>query len=276
MSDPPPLGAAAAAQQVARLLEQGRRVVEAVCVQGGAHGRPGARLLVADPGEGPPVAVGGLGEGGVDAAVVELARQLLGGDTTAAGLQAVGEGPARVFLELHEPTPELVIVGAGHIARPLCTVGALLGFRVVVLDDRPDFATRERFPESALVARVDFSDPFREVPLGASAHLVLVTRGHKYDYECLRQALAMDPGPGYVGMIGSRRRVRATFAQLLDEGVDRARLDRVRAPVGLDLGAQSPEEIAVAVGAEIVAIRRGGSGTPLADRERILQRFFPT
>ena len=105
--------------------------------------------------------------------------------------------------------------------------------------------------------------------------MVLVTRGHKYDFECLRRLVDAEPAPAYIGMIGSRRRIRATFVQLLDEGVGRDRLARVRAPVGLDVGAQSPAEIAVSVGAELVQIRRGGSGTPLSIRERILERFFP-
>ena len=111
--------------------------------------------------------------------------------------------------------------------------------------------------------------------MGRNTYVVLVTRGHKYDYECLRRLLTRDPLPAYLGMIGSRRRVRATYAQLLDEGVSRERLTRVRAPVGLDLRAQTPAEIAVSVAAEIVASWRGGTGEPLSNRERILERFFP-
>ena len=177
-------------------------------------------------------------------------------------------------MEVHEPTPELIVVGAGHIAQPLCTVGSLLGYRVLVLDDRPAFATRERFPEAHRVVPVDFADPFAEVRIGPSSHVVLVTRGHKYDFECLRHLVRAESPPAYVGMIGSRRRVRATFAQLLDEGVSRERLEEVRAPVGLDLGAQSPAEIAVAVAAELVQVLRGGDGGALSRRERILDRFF--
>lgn len=179
-----------------------------------------------------------------------------------------------VYLELRRPVLELVIVGAGHIARPLARTGASLGFRVSVLDDRPDFATRERFPEAERLVRADFDDPFRDVPMHERTHIVLVTRGHKYDYACLVRALRMDPPPAYIGMIGSRRRVRATYVQLLDDGVDRTLLGRIHAPVGLDIGAETPEEIAVAVAAELVLMRRGGSGRPLKDVERIDERFF--
>ena len=179
-----------------------------------------------------------------------------------------------VYVELRRPVLELVVVGAGHIAQPLARMGASLGYRVSVVDDRPDFATRERFPEAERLVRADFDDPFRDVPMHERTHLVLVTRGHKYDYACLVRALRLDPPPAYVGMIGSRRRVRATYVQLLEDGIPRSLLGRIHAPVGLDIGAETPEEIAVAVAAELVLVRRGGSGRMLKDVERIDERFF--
>jgi xanthine dehydrogenase accessory factor len=217
-----------------------------------------------------------------DAALLTLLREALDDPRAGDGLHALElptepHAPAvtlEVYLELRRPVLELVIVGAGHIARPLARTGASLGFRVSVLDDRPDFATRERFPEAERLLRADFDDPFRDVPVHERTHIVLVTRGHKYDYACLVRALRMDPAPAYIGMIGSRRRVRATYVQLLDDGIDRSLLGRIHAPVGLDIGAETPEEIAVAVAAELVLVRRGGSGRPLKDVERIDERFF--
>jgi len=156
----------------------------------------------------------------------------------------------------------------------MARIGADLGYRVWVLDDRPDFATLERFPDAHAVVRADFSDPFRDVPLGDATHVLLVTRGHRYDYECLVRALRVDPPLAYIGMIGSRRRVRATFVQLLEDGIERERLSAIHAPVGLDIGAETPEEIAVAVAAELVKARRGGSGASLRDVERVAERFF--
>ena len=184
------------------------------------------------------------------------------------------EGNARVYIELHGPPARMVIVGAGHIAIPLARLGDMLGLRVEVLDDRPDFAATERFPEAAAVRVIDFRDPFADTPLAPHDHVVLVTRGHSFDYECLVRLLRMANPPDYIGMIGSRRRVRATHEQLLRDGFTTEEMSRVRAPVGLDLGGQTPVEIAVSVAAEIVMFHSGGSGVPLVEKERVVERFF--
>jgi xanthine dehydrogenase accessory factor len=181
-----------------------------------------------------------------------------------------------IYLELHHPPAELVIVGAGHLAQPLCSLGALLGLTVRILDDRPDFATMERFPEAAQVSKVDFGDPFAGMRFHPWSHVLLVTRGHRYDYECLRRILEHVPLPGYIGMIGSRRRVRATFEALLEEGFSRGLLSQVHAPIGLDIGGQTPAEIAVSVAAELVHSWRGGSCLPMREVERVLDRLTTT
>ncbi len=178
------------------------------------------------------------------------------------------------YVEIRRPIRELVVVGAGHVAQPMAHIGALLGYQVTVLDDRPDFATRERFPDAKHLVRTDFADPFAEVTLHERSFLILVTRGHKYDYECLIRALKTNPRPAYIGMIGSRRRVRATYLQLLEEGIDRELLASIYAPVGLDIGAETPEEIAVSVAAELIMLDRGGGGSSLRDLERVTSRFF--
>ena len=270
----PPLTAAAAAARILERLDGGDSVALAMSVDPRDAEPAGCRILVGLDG----TAEGTLGRSELDEAAIALATAALAAGGVRAGLESVaipGNGQVDLYLEVHHPTPELVIVGAGHIAQPLSQVGALLGFRVIVLDDRPEFATEARFPEARRVGLVDFADPFRDVPIRPTSHVVLVTRGHKYDFECLRRVLAADTLPGYVGMIGSRRRIRATLAQLVDEGISRDRLRAVRAPVGLDVGAQTPAEIAVAVGAEIILAWRGGSGEPLSARENILDRFFP-
>jgi xanthine dehydrogenase accessory factor len=221
---------------------------------------------------------GSFGDPTADAAARTLARDGLGHvpgvETGPVSLPLEGGEEIHAFLELHHPQPEMVIVGAGHVAQPLCTVGSILGLQVRVLDDRPEFATRERFPEAREVRRVDFSDPFASVPLHPWSSVILVTRGHRYDYECLRKVLLSHRLPGYIGMIGSRRRVRATFQILLEEGIPKERLAQVRAPIGLDLGAETPAEIAVAVAAEMVHHLRGGSCRPLQEVESILDRFL--
>ena len=181
---------------------------------------------------------------------------------------------ARVYLELHGPPARMVIVGAGHIAIPLSRMGAMLGLQVEVLDDRPEFAAPGRFPDARTVRVIDFRDPFAGTPLGPSDHVILVTRGHSFDYECLVRLLRMSAPPAYIGMIGSRRRVRATHEQLAREGFTTEEMKRVRAPVGLDLGGQTPAEIAVSVVAEIILFHAGGSGAPLVEKERVAERFF--
>lgn len=286
-SDPNPLSPPRAAAGILEAVERGESVALLLLVDEEAGEGRGRRLLVSRE-----WSRGSLGSGPLDRAAERAARRALEGEGPEEGivevgpeLESEGEAPAdrdasgeddtvRVYMEVHHPQPELVVVGAGHIAQPLSTLGSILGCRVFVLDDRPEFATRERFPEAEDVVKVDFDDPFADVPIRRHSHLVLVTRGHKYDYECLRRVLRADPMPAYIGMIGSRRRVRATYAQLMDEGIGWERISRVRAPVGLDLEAETPGEIAVAVAAEIVQMWRGGTGQPLREQERVLERFF--
>ncbi|UCC83317.1 MAG: XdhC family protein [Gemmatimonadota bacterium] len=182
------------------------------------------------------------------------------------------DGVWDIYIETQYPIPELHIVGAGHIARPLCRLAATLGFRVTISDDRPEFASREWFPEAERIRVVDFDQAFEGVAIGPESYVVLVTRGHKYDYDCILQLLRMEAQPAYLGMIGSRRRVRATFEALVRDGIEPSRLSEVHAPIGLDIGAETPEEIALAIAAEIVATRRGGGGARLSDEERVLDR----
>lgn len=157
----------------------------------------------------------------------------------------------------------VVILGGGHISQPLTAMLALLGYAVTVIDDRPDFANRTRFPQAEVVCG-DFHRFLASLTADDKTAIVIITRGHQHDTECLR-AVAGQPA-GYIGMIGSRRKVEAVFAALASEGVERPLLERVRAPIGLDICAQGPAEIALSIAAEIVATFRGGDGRPLSGR----------
>lgn len=265
----PPVDAARAADLVLRGLEERR--VTVVLTRLASH--PPERCVWAYRGDRCTRRVGGFSDPSLSEAADKLALQVAV-DPTGTGRRELAGEP--VYVERHTPAAELIIVGAGHIAQPLSTAASLAGFRVLVADDRPDFATRERFPDADRVVPFDFQDPFAGLAVDEHTHVVLVTRGHKFDYECLRMLLRAERQPGYVGMIGSRRRVRATWEQLMAEGIPRDRIAAVRAPVGLDLGARTPGEIALAVAAELVLVRRGGTGAPLRDRERVLERFFST
>lgn len=263
---------AASAADIALAAVEGGASVATLLAVGGAGARAGARLILTVAADGTETVHGSLGTRALDAEAAATGRVALADPRHRDGLRTLGG--VEVYIEVRRSVRDLVIVGAGHIARPMTHMGAELGYRVWVLDDRPDFATRERFPEAYRVIKADFSDPFRDVPIHARSYVLLVTRGHRYDYDCLVDVLRRDPQPAYIGMIGSRRRVRATFVQLLEDGIPRARLGDIHAPVGLDIGAETPEEIAVSVAAELVKAHRGGSGASLRDLERISERFF--
>jgi xanthine dehydrogenase accessory factor len=268
--------AAEGAELLLATAESGGTAAAVVVVRAGDAGLLGGRLVIAHDPDGGETVRGSLGTAPLDAAAADLLREAIGTLRTRDGLRELtaGDMAVELYLEVRRPVQELIVVGAGHIAQPMAHIGALLGFRVTVLDDRPDFATRERFPDADRLVQADFSDPFADVRLHERTHILLVTRGHKYDYDCLVRALRTDPPPAYIGMIGSRRRVRATYEKLVEEGFGRDLIDRIHAPVGLDVGAETPEEIAIAVAAELVMLRRGGTGVPLKDVERIAERFF--
>lgn len=267
------MNAATAATRMIEAVEAGGSAVCMVLLTGSGEASAGRRLLLLRDASDQEHVMGSLGDAHLDTAAAALARQGLVDLEATDGLVETEAG-AELYREIRRPIPELVIVGAGHIAQPLSSMGALLGFRVLVVDDRPDFATNERFPDADRVVRVDFSDPFRELTIHRESHVLLVTRGHRYDYDCLVRLLRAEPRPAYIGMIGSRRRVRATYVQLLEDGIGRDRLDWIHAPVGLDVGAETPAEIAVAVAAELVLVRRGGSGRTLTSMARVAERYF--
>ncbi len=257
------------ARRAAQLIRDARRAGEALTIVTAVAGpAAGQRMLVYSNG----ATRGSFGNASLDAAASHFAL-----DAFAARAPALiaFDQETRLFCEPLVPTDELVIVGAGHIAVPLAQLGSMMGFRVTVLDDRDEFATEERFADGVRVLRTDFTEPFADVELTARSYVVLVTRAHRYDYDCLRELVALPTRPAYVGMIGSRRRVRAAFHALLESGITPEQIAHVRAPVGLDIGAETPAEIAVSIAAEIVRERAGaGTGAPLSEKERVLDRFF--
>ena len=160
-----------------------------------------------------------------------------------------------VYSEPVFPAERLIVLGGGHIAMPVCEFAAKIGFSVTVCDDRPEFANSGRFPLASRVICDSFPDAIRKLGITAYDYVVVLTRGHRYDADCLREIL---PGifPAYLGLIGSRRRVRGLFDMLCEEGYSRKDLEHICTPVGLDIGAVTPGEIAVSILAEIVAYKR--------------------
>jgi len=231
----------------------------------------GAKLLAKQSGE----TIGDLGEPRLNDAVIREASSflLLRDDARSS---RVGEFAADltsltdsiVLFERIEKEPCLVIAGAGHVGASLARLASLVGYRVTLIDDRAEFVSRELFASPSeqsinLLAADSWADALRDaVGNGRAVSVAIVTRGHKQDEDCLRAALSANSD--YIGMIGSKRRTNIVLDKLRAEGFDEAQLKKVRAPIGLDIGAVSPEEVALAILAEIVTERRGGAGAPLS------------
>ena len=168
----------------------------------------------------------------------------------------------RVFIDPIVPIPRLIIVGAGHTAQPLANFGALLEFETWVIDDRADYASTERFPMADRVVAAPMDEFLGALKIDPATYIVLVTRAHRFDEEALRQVLGSPAS--YIGMIGSRRRVHIVRQTLLAEGYAAEAFRNVYAPIGLDIGSRTPAEIALAIAAEIVNVRRGGPALHLS------------
>ncbi|MCE5348328.1 MAG: XdhC family protein [Bacteroidales bacterium] len=159
-----------------------------------------------------------------------------------------------ILIEPYFPESRLIVLGGGHIAKPLAEFGSKVGFSVTVVDDRPMFANQQRFPDAEKVICESFTNCFTQLNLNESSFVVIVTRGHRHDFDCLKQALSYKTA--YTGMIGSKRRVKIVKEQLLNEGYPSELINTVNAPIGLEIGAVTPEEIAISIIAQVISYRR--------------------
>jgi xanthine dehydrogenase accessory factor len=237
-------------------------LVTVVSTRGSTPQKAGARMLVHADGR----IVGTIGGGCLEAemtrkarqAIVDRRAQLASYDLTPdeAGEDGlVCGGRMQVFIEPIEGTPVLCLFGAGHVAQPLSRMAHACGFRVEVADDRVKFANAERFPDADLIVVDDFPGAAGKMTLGPNTFAVVVTRGHQGDAVALEAALKSDLR--FVGLLGSRAKIVHIYAALAERGVPSERLATVHAPLGLEIGAQTPEEIAVSILAEMIAVRRG-------------------
>jgi xanthine dehydrogenase accessory factor len=255
-------------EQIVELRRQGRRgaVATIVNVRGSIPSFRTAKMLVRDDGS----IVGTIGGGCVEADVWQAARAVMESEKPRTlkfdlnqdpkydtGL--VCGGTLEVFVEPILPPALLYVFGAGHVALSLCQTATTAGFEVIVADDRSSYATQERFPSAREVHALDFDEAMRQLDPNESSYIVIVTRGHRDDMRILRWAVRTRAR--YVGMIGSKRKVIEIFKTLQHDGLPAHLFDRVHAPVGLDIGAVTPEEIAVAITAELIAIRRSSNAT---------------
>ena len=237
-------------------------LVTIVSAQGSTPQRVGAKMLVFADGR----TVGTIGGGCYENDAFWKAREALTSrkpllvkyDLTDDFAQETGlicGGNMQVYIEPLESTPHLHVIGAGHVGYHLAKLAHTIGFKIHVLDDREKFASRDRFPEATDVTVDSIPDWLHNAVIPSSAYVVVVTRGHTHDLDALRSLAARDLR--YLGLIGSKAKVKRIYDALLGEGMPPECLQRVHAPVGLDIGAVSPEEIAVAILAELIAVRRG-------------------
>ncbi|MFY9980250.1 MAG: XdhC/CoxI family protein [Candidatus Sulfotelmatobacter sp.] len=250
-------------EQIVQLRREGRRgaVATIVNVRGSIPSFRTAKMLVRDDGS----IMGTIGGGCVEADVWQAAREVMESEkprTLTFDLNQdpkydtglVCGGTLEIFVEPILPPALLYLFGAGHVALNLCKVAALAGFEAIVVDDRSSYATQERFPAAREIHALDFDQAMQKLEPNESSYIVIVTRGHRDDMHILRWAV--QTRARYIGMIGSKRKVIGIFKTLQEEGLAADLFDRVHAPIGLDIGAVTPEEIAVAITAELIAVRR--------------------
>src|SRR5438067_5140425 len=252
--------------EIVRLRRLGQKAAIATIVQvrGSIPSYESAKLLVREDGS----MIGTIGGGCVEAEVWNAAREVIEtekpkhlsfnlGQDAAYDNGLICGGQLDVFVEPVIPPPHAFIFGAGHISKSLSKVATLAGFATVIVDNRDTFANRERFPEASDVHAAEYEDIFPRLAINETSYVIIVTRGHRDDMRVLQMAIATPAR--YIAMIGSKRKVINVIRELEKEGIPRDAFERIYAPMGFDIGAISPEEIAISVAAEMIAVRRNAS-----------------
>ena len=256
-------------KMIEQILERGEIALVVTIVRG--PGAPGAKLLVHENG----TTEGSLGDPALDSLVVDKSQDFLASREETRMFSVSDLAPdfpsareTSLLFERLQPAPRLVVCGAGHVGASLARLAAFAGYHTTLLDDRAEFLKRERFPEEQIHLAVaeNWSSAVRDaVGNGRGVSIAVVTRGHNEDEQCMH--VAVQANPDYVGLIGSKRRTSIVIDRLRDAGIPEEQLRKIHAPIGLDIGAVSPEEVALAIMAEIIAERRGGTGLPLRHKK---------
>jgi xanthine dehydrogenase accessory factor len=254
-------------EEILKLRSEGKRgaLATIVTAKGSTPREVGAKMLIYEDGK----FLGSIGGGCMEAEVWREAMKvmeedkpkILHLDLTGRNVEDIGMicgGVMDIYLEPIAPAPRVYIFGGGHISLFVSKISSMVGFQVVVIDERAQFANKERFPEADEVIAEDFEMVLPRLKANRSSYLVIVTRGHTYDQEVLDWALGQEVR--YIGMIGSRVKIRTVYDNLKEKGIKPEQLQRVHAPIGLDLGALTPEEIAVSIVAEMIKVRREKGG----------------
>jgi len=263
--------------EIVRLRKLGQKCALATIVQkrGSIPSFESAKLLVREDGS----MMGTVGGGCVEAEVWNAAREVLDtekpknlsfslGQEAAYDEGLICGGQLNIFVEPIVPQPHAFIFGGGHVSKSLSKVATLAGFATVIVDDRETFANPERFPEAEATYAEEYEEVFGKLAITSSSYIIIVTRGHRDDMRVLRWAVSTSAR--YIAMIGSKRKTISVIHELEKEGLPREGFEKIFAPMGLEIGAESPEEIAVSVVAEMIAIRRA----PDADWRALSKSIF--
>jgi xanthine dehydrogenase accessory factor len=253
-------------EEIAQVRREGGKAALATIVAGesGSPGKTGFQMLVYPDGRISGTVGGGILEAKIrDEALLCLKTKeskLLEFTLDQEGANATGSicgGTVKVFVQSIEANPTLYVFGTGHIALPLVNFAKALDYNVMIIDDREEFANKQRFPLADEIKLGDFTRMINAIEFRPDDHVVIITRGHEHDELVLKECLLKTNLPGYIGMIGSREKVATTLARLKEQGISEQLLVKVNSPIGLDIGAKTPAEIAISILAEIVAHRYG-------------------
>lgn len=254
-------------EELVRLRKLGQKCALATIVQvnGSIPSFESAKMLIREDGS----IAGTIGGGCVEAEVWNAAREVIEtgrprhlnfnlGEDAAYDNGLICGGQLNVFVEPVNPSPRVFIFGAGHISKSISKIAGIAGFETSVIDNREQFANHERFPEAGEIFADEYEEVFPRLQINSLSYLIIVTRGHRDDMRVLRWAVTTPAR--YIAMIGSKRKAIAVVKELEKEGISRQAFDRVYSPMGLEIGAITPEEIAVSVVAEMIATRRAAGG----------------
>ena len=250
-------------EELVKIAERGEAavLVTVVEVQGEGPVKPGAKCLIRDG----KAQVETIGDNKVVEALVRESEAYSRAEKSQLVSLTIPDSALKLdaFFEVMPAPPRLIVVGAGHIAVPLVKIAKVLDFHVTVIDDRLLYANRERFPDADEVLTGDMAQILKDMAITPSCYIVLITRGHAYDEPCLRNII--HSAAKYIGMIGSRRRIKACFQRFRDEEkITEEAIERIYAPIGLDIATETPAEIALSILGEVIKIRRGGKAASLS------------
>ena len=249
-------------------------VVTVLEVKGSSPGKEGAMMAVFSDGS----ILGTVGGGALEYEFIKEALKAIKENksfeksfelTEKGSLHMKCGGFVRAYIKVFAKREKLLIMGGGHLGAELYTLGKFLNKYVVIFDDREEFANRERFSEADEIIFGKMKETVKNYSIDENSYIIIVTRGHENDKECLKAILDKKVSPKYIGMVGSRGKVLSTYKELLDEGYSKEELKKIYSPIGLDISSSEPKEIALGIMAEITAVKNQKTGEHMRDVRKI-------